>query len=157
MKRELLDILSSFELLLFLLNRTYKPTMYFCVCLTSQLLLVCKNMANDIWDFITICIYRIPFFLKKKFCTSSLLIFGAESAVSNIRTETGRLVSAQPHYYRHPGTTINRPCNISISNHLQHLATNWHLFVYYQRHTEVYVHKLTTWFSNDIPAPVPKY
>ena len=53
-----------------------------------------------------------------------ICIFGAESAVSNIRTETGRLVSAQPHYYRHPGTTINRPCNISISNHPHHLATN---------------------------------
>ena len=64
-----------------------------------------------------------------------ICIFGAESAVSNIRTETGRLVSAQPHYYRHPGTTINRPCNISISNHPHHLATNRHsFFLFYQRH-----------------------
>ena len=36
-----------------------------------------------------------------------ICIFGAESAVSNIRTETGGLVSAQPHYYRHPGTPLS--------------------------------------------------
>ena len=65
---------------------------------------------------------RIPDFCDF-FC-----IFGAESAVSNIRTETGGVVSAQPHYYRHPSSTINRPCNISISNHL---ATNWHNFFFY--------------------------
>ena len=34
-------------------------------------------------------------------------IFAAESAVSNIRTETRGLVSAQPHYYRHPGTPLS--------------------------------------------------